>query len=115
MADLILAGAQQGQDSTSYTNAPARDGETSNQTVRWYVGPAAAGVRDGDLVRVDAGGRSFVVVAIGDDLYALDDRCSHQDESLSEVGAVDGDELECCAHGARFDLASGAATGLPAT
>jgi nitrite reductase/ring-hydroxylating ferredoxin subunit len=72
-------------------------------------------VRAGKLARVEAGGRSFVVFAIGEDLYALDDRCSHQNESLSEVGAVDDGELECCAHGARFDPATGTATGLPAT
>lgn len=89
--------------------------DTSNARLCWYPGPPADQLRAGKLARVDAGGRGFVVFAIGEDLYALDDRCSHQNESLSEVGEVDDGELECCAHGARFDPGTGAATGLPAT
>ncbi len=89
--------------------------ENSTTTVKWYPGPPAEQVGAGELVRVDAGERSFVVFAVGDDLYALDDRCSHRNESLSEVGTVDDGELECCAHGARFDPATGAARCLPAT
>lgn len=84
-------------------------------TVRWYPGPPADDVGGGRLVRVEAGGRSFVVFSIGDDFYALADRCTHQDESLTDVGMLDDGELECCAHGARFDPATGAATALPAT
>ncbi len=82
---------------------------------RWYPGPPADEVPAGRLVRVDAAGHSFVVFAIGGDLYALDDRCSHQDQSLADVGIIDDGELECCAHGARFDPATGAETGMPAT
>lgn len=89
--------------------------DTSNPALSWYPGPPADQVHAGKLARVEAGGRSFVVFAVGEDLYALDDRCSHQNESLSEVGAVDDGELECCAHGARFDPDTGAATALPAT
>jgi nitrite reductase/ring-hydroxylating ferredoxin subunit len=89
--------------------------EAPTATVRWYPGPPAGELSGGGLVRVDADGRSFVVFAIGEDVYALADRCTHQDESLAEVGAIDDGELECCAHGARFHPATGAATGLPAT
>jgi 3-phenylpropionate/trans-cinnamate dioxygenase ferredoxin subunit len=89
--------------------------DTSNPTLRWYPGPPADQERAGKLARVEAAGRAFVVFVIGEDIYALDDRCSHQDESLSQVGTVDDGELECCAHGARFDPGTGSATGLPAT
>jgi nitrite reductase/ring-hydroxylating ferredoxin subunit len=84
-------------------------------TVRWYPGPPVDDLTGGRLMRVEAGGRSYVVFAIGEDLYALADRCTHQDQSLTEVGMIDDGELECCAHGARFDPATGAAAGLPAT
>jgi len=54
------------------------------------------------------------VVRTGDgDFYAINDVCSHGEVSLSE-GEVDGCELECWAHGGRFDLRTGAATELPA-
>jgi 3-phenylpropionate/trans-cinnamate dioxygenase ferredoxin subunit len=46
-------------------------------------------------------------------LFAVDDTCSHGAVSLSE-GEVDGGEIECWGHGARFDLTTGRATALPA-
>ena len=48
-----------------------------------------------------------------DEVYALDDKCSHGEISLSE-GFVDGDTIECWAHGAKFSLDTGAALTLPA-
>jgi 3-phenylpropionate/trans-cinnamate dioxygenase ferredoxin subunit len=62
------------------------------------------------------GGRVFVAVRIEDQLYVLDDRCSHEEFSLSD-GDVDTDtaEIECARHGAMFRLSDGAALTLPAT
>ena len=48
------------------------------------------------------------------EVFAVNDVCSHADVSLSE-GEVDGCTLECWLHGSRFDLRTGAPTGLPAT
>lgn len=45
--------------------------------------------------------------------FAIGDTCSHADFSLSE-GDVDGNEIECWGHGAKFDFTSGAALSLPA-
>ena len=71
---------------------------------------------EGDVRRFDVDQRSIAVVRIGADVYALGDRCSHQDVSLSE-GDVDADEmtLECPKHGATFCLETGDALTLPAT
>ena len=44
---------------------------------------------------------------------ALEDRCSHAEVRLSE-GFVEGNEVECAAHGARFDAATGKALCMPA-
>ena len=46
-------------------------------------------------------------------IYALEDRCSHQDYPLS-AGELEDGQLECSFHGARFDVCSGRATQLPA-
>ncbi len=46
--------------------------------------------------------------------FAIYDICSHQDYSLSE-GEVDGCELECWAHGSRFNLRTGYPDVPPAT
>ena len=66
--------------------------------------------------RFDGPGYRIAVVRIGDDVYALGDRCSHQDFSLAE-GEVDADDLtiECVKHGSTFDLRTGEPETLPAT
>lgn len=48
-----------------------------------------------------------------DEVFALDDKCSHGEISLSE-GFVDNTTIECWAHGAKFELATGKALTLPA-
>jgi len=75
-----------------------------------------ADLKDGEARRFDSGALRIAVVRIGDDVYALGDRCSHADYSLSE-GAVDADErtLECWKHGSTFDLRTGEPQTLPAT
>lgn len=47
------------------------------------------------------------------DFYAINDICSHGEVSLAE-GEMIGCEVECWAHGARFDVRNGAVTELPA-
>ena len=46
-------------------------------------------------------------------LCAMHDRCSHEDLPLSD-GELDGDEVVCVYHGARFDACTGARKALPA-
>lgn len=48
------------------------------------------------------------------DVFALLDRCSHEEFALSD-GEVVGTEIECPIHLARFDLRSGAPCAQPAT
>jgi 3-phenylpropionate/trans-cinnamate dioxygenase ferredoxin subunit len=51
----------------------------------------------------------------GGTLYAIEDRCSHDDGPLAE-GELDADActVECPRHGSRFDLKTGAPLTLPA-
>jgi 3-phenylpropionate/trans-cinnamate dioxygenase ferredoxin subunit len=71
---------------------------------------------DGEAKRFDVDGRALAVVRIGDDVYAIGDRCSHANISLSE-GDVHADEreLECWKHGSTFSLVTGVPSSLPAT
>src|SRR5690606_32753128 len=76
-------------------------------------------LRDDDIVegrgvRVDVGDERIAVFRDGEKLYAVGDRCSHAEASLSEGDVFDG-EVECPRHGSIFDLATGAAKTLPAT
>ena len=70
----------------------------------------------GSARRFDVGGPRIAVVRVGDDVYALGDRCTHADISLSE-GEVDAEActLECWKHGSQFDLRTGEPISLPAT
>jgi 3-phenylpropionate/trans-cinnamate dioxygenase ferredoxin subunit len=55
------------------------------------------------------------VVNCGGTLYAIEDRCSHDDGDLLE-GELDPEActIECPRHGSLFDLRSGAPLNLPA-
>ncbi|GHJ44817.1 (2Fe-2S)-binding protein [Catellatospora sp. TT07R-123] len=69
----------------------------------------------GAALAVELGEVPLVVVHAEDDaFYAAYDECSHAAVALSE-GEVDGCTLECWLHGSRFDLRTGAPSGLPAT
>ena len=59
----------------------------------------------GEARRFDVSGHRIALVRIGDDFYAVDDECSHEDYSLSE-GEVWAEEcqIECPRHGSTFDL-----------
>lgn len=69
---------------------------------------------EGAGLRVEVGEHRIAVFKIGDDVYALADRCSHAEASLAE-GEVFDTEVECPRHGAAFDLTTGDALTLPAT
>ncbi len=73
-------------------------------------------VPDGGARRFDVGGHRICVVRIGDDFYAIGDRCSHEDYSLAE-GEVFAEEreIECWKHGTTFSLTTGEPLSLPAT
>ncbi|WP_050416386.1 non-heme iron oxygenase ferredoxin subunit [Azoarcus sp. CIB] len=58
-------------------------------------------------------GREVAVFNVGGRYYAIEDRCSHEEEALS-WGVVEGDEVICPRHGARFSLVTGAALTPPA-
>jgi 3-phenylpropionate/trans-cinnamate dioxygenase ferredoxin subunit len=59
------------------------------------------------------GDTPILVVNLDGELYALEDKCTHEDFELS-AGPIDGDQIECTLHGARFDLRTGEALCAPA-
>ena len=77
-----------------------------------------------DEVSLDQGlavtlGRHEVVVARdGDEVFAIENTCSHAEVALSEGEVVQSDggcQIECWLHGSMFDLRTGKPTNLPAT
>ena len=96
---------------TSLREAPISDEERGDGT--WVKVADLSECPPGQLLEVEAERERIVLANIDGDLYALQDRCSHQDLPLSD-GELDGDRLECLYHGARFDVCTGRAVGLPA-
>lgn len=80
----------------------------------WVATVDAKRVPQGAGLRVDIGEHRVALFRIGSDVYAIGDRCSHAEASLSE-GEVYGTEVECPRHGSTFDLLTGEALVLPAT
>jgi 3-phenylpropionate/trans-cinnamate dioxygenase ferredoxin component len=77
------------------------------------VGPVEA-IPEGDVKIVQSGSLFVGVYRIDGELYAIEDRCSHDDGPLCE-GEREGFCVICPRHGARFDLRTGAVLSLPAT
>ena len=73
----------------------------------------ASEVPDGTSKVYEVGDRAIAVCNVDGALYAIDDVCTHDEASL-EQGFLEGCEIECPRHGARFDVRTGRATALPA-
>lgn len=73
-------------------------------------------IASGTAKRVMVDGVAVAVVRIEDDVYAIADKCSHADVSLSD-GMVwcDSKQIECIKHGSAFSLETGEPDTLPAT
>lgn len=60
----------------------------------------------GDLVAARVAGTRVLVVRLGDEVHAYEDRCAHLGVALSE-GTLDGTVLTCSAHHWQYDVATG--------
>jgi 3-phenylpropionate/trans-cinnamate dioxygenase ferredoxin component len=76
------------------------------------VGPASAATETAPL-SAEVDGYSIIVLRCGAELYAIEDRCTHDGESL-EGADVENCQVVCPRHGARFCLRSGEALTPPA-
>jgi len=62
---------------------------------------------------VDADGTRIVVFNLGGQYYAIEDVCTHDGGQLTG-GLVEGEEIVCPRHGARFCIRTGEALTAPA-
>jgi 3-phenylpropionate/trans-cinnamate dioxygenase ferredoxin subunit len=70
-------------------------------------------LKDAEPLAVTVGGVDVAVVRSGEEVFAIQDECSHANIQLSE-GDVEGCLIECWLHGSTFDLRTGKPTTLPA-
>ena len=76
------------------------------------VGPASE-VLDGGRLFIEIDGEPIVIINLQGKYYAIADVCSHDDGPVGE-GLIEGYEIICPRHGARFDIRNGKALALPA-
>ena len=62
---------------------------------------------------VELEGEKIALFRVDAAFYALSDTCTHRGGPLSE-GTVEGAEVTCPWHGAKFDIRTGAVLGPPA-
>jgi len=71
-------------------------------------------IPEGGKLYVELDERLVVIFRAGGDLYCLDDVCTHDGGPLGE-GQLNGYEIACPRHGAKFDMRTGQALTMPAT
>ena len=80
---------------------------------RWKLVGNVTDFEEGTPLIVDFDYETAALYKIGDKIYALEDRCSHDDGPLAD-GDVEGCEVICPRHGARFNIKTGEALSMPA-
>lgn len=68
---------------------------------------------DGERLIFEIDNLPIALFKIGGQYYAIADICSHDDGPVAE-GELDGLEIACPRHGARFNMETGEALTLPA-
>jgi 3-phenylpropionate/trans-cinnamate dioxygenase ferredoxin subunit len=72
-----------------------------------------ADIPNGERLFVEIDEKKIVLFNIGGNIYAIGDVCSHDGGPLGD-GEVEGMDVICPRHGARFDIKTGQALLLPA-
>ncbi len=72
-----------------------------------FVKAASTGeISPGQCRLVVLKGKEIVVFNVGGDFFALDNLCTHEEGPLCE-GEIEGHEVTCPWHGAKFDIRTG--------
>jgi 3-phenylpropionate/trans-cinnamate dioxygenase ferredoxin component len=79
----------------------------------WVDVGSAEALADSESLSADIDGLALLVVRCGSELYAVEDRCTHDGESL-EGAEVESCQIICPRHGAHFCLRTGEALTPPA-
>ena len=81
--------------------------------MKWIdAGPISA-LADGQTLSIAVGRRMVAVARSGEEFFAVEDVCTHDGAELTG-GAIEGTEIICPRHGARFCLRTGEALTPPA-
>ena len=79
----------------------------------WIDVIAESALMEGENVVVDVDGVDVAIFKLAAELYAIEDVCSHDGGEIAS-GQIEGEEIICPRHGARFCIKTGKVTGPPA-
>lgn len=85
-----------------------------SKTDGWAFACAADEVETDGAIPIDVGETEIAVCRIGDGFHAVDNVCTHEYACLTD-GFVEGEEIECPLHQARFHIPTGRVLAPPAT
>lgn len=70
-------------------------------------------LRPGEKMLIEVDGHFIALINVDGNYYAIDDVCTHDGGPLAE-GDLEGHQIICPRHGARFDVRTGEALSMPA-
>lgn len=81
--------------------------------MKWIDAGPTTDLADGQTISVAVGRRMIAVAQSGGAYFAFEDVCTHDGAELTG-GAIEGAEIICPRHGARFCMRTGEALSPPA-
>jgi 3-phenylpropionate/trans-cinnamate dioxygenase ferredoxin subunit len=79
----------------------------------WIEVVAENALANGEHVTVDVDGTQVALFKLDNQFYAIEDICTHDGTEIAS-GELQGDEIICPRHGARFCIKTGAVKAAPA-
>ena len=84
-----------------------------HEQFRFYPVAKVSDVPNGERLFIEVDEEPVVIFNIGGEYFAIADVCTHDDGPLGK-GELEGYEVVCPRHGARFDIRTGGTLTLPA-
>lgn len=85
----------------------------AEEEIKYFPIASVEEISPGERIFIDVNNEPIVIFRVGESFYAIKDMCTHDRGPLGD-GDLDGFEVVCPRHGARFDIRTGKATRLPA-
>lgn len=83
-----------------------------SETSEWHRVAARAEVVPGEMIAARVGGEDILLIELDGEVHALANICPHAYALMSD-GFLEGGEVECPLHAARFDIRTGKCLGGP--
>jgi nitrite reductase/ring-hydroxylating ferredoxin subunit len=84
-----------------------------NENIAWVRVAKRSDLAAGEAIAVKVVGTEIAICDLNSSVHAFDNICTHEYACLSD-GFIEGDEIECPLHQARFHIPTGKALTLPA-